>query len=389
MRRPQPLLKQRMPSGRGAMEQPNITSDGAGVLTPRFWVMVVLAGVAAGLLGALMMAILFNVQYAAFGYHEGTLQHGAEQAPAARRVGLAADRGRVRRRRVVPAAAVHQGRAVGDRRGAVERRRAAVVAPLPGHVGDLRGRHRDGRLDRPGSRAQAARRRVRQRPGRLGRPVGAAAAAAGGLRRRRRARRRLQRPAGRGPVHRRDPHRQHHPAGHAAGHRVLGDRDRHRLDIPARSRHLPRHPRLPLHLVGDDLGAAGRAGHRAGLGRLHPAHRLGLPSSRQGHRGAVRAGDRLRHPRDHRHLVPAAVRQRPGHGPRRVPRYQRLRPAAHLVRAQAAGHGPVPGQRRVRRACSPRRWPPARSSAARSASPGTWPGPAPRPAPSPWSARPP
>jgi len=52
MRRPQPLLKQRMPSGRGAMEQPNITSGGAGVLTPRFWVMVVLTGIAAGLLGS-------------------------------------------------------------------------------------------------------------------------------------------------------------------------------------------------------------------------------------------------------------------------------------------------------------------------------------------------
>ena len=85
-RRPQPLLKQRMPSGRGAMDQPNITSGGAGVLTPRFWVMVVLTGIAAGLLGALMMAILFNVQYAAFGYHAGSLEHGAEQASAARRV---------------------------------------------------------------------------------------------------------------------------------------------------------------------------------------------------------------------------------------------------------------------------------------------------------------
>jgi chloride channel protein, CIC family len=85
-RRPQPLLRRRMPSGRGAMEQPNITSGGAGVLTPRFWVMVVLTGVAAGLLGALMMAILFNVEYAAFGYHSGSFQHGAEQAPAARRV---------------------------------------------------------------------------------------------------------------------------------------------------------------------------------------------------------------------------------------------------------------------------------------------------------------
>ena len=86
VRRPQPLLKQRMPSGRGAMEQPNITSGGAGVLTFRFWLMVVLTGVAAGLLGALMMAILFNVQYAAFGYHEGSLQYGVEQAAAARRV---------------------------------------------------------------------------------------------------------------------------------------------------------------------------------------------------------------------------------------------------------------------------------------------------------------
>jgi CIC family chloride channel protein len=85
-RHPQPLLKQRMPSGRGAMEQPNITSGGAGVLTPRFWLMVVLAGVAAGLLGALMMAILFNVQYAAFGFHEGSLQYGTEHAAPARRV---------------------------------------------------------------------------------------------------------------------------------------------------------------------------------------------------------------------------------------------------------------------------------------------------------------
>jgi chloride channel protein, CIC family len=76
-----------MPSGRGATEQPNITSHGAGVLTPRFWAMVVLAGVAAGLLGALMMLLLFNVQYAAFGYHAGSLEHGVAQASAARRVG--------------------------------------------------------------------------------------------------------------------------------------------------------------------------------------------------------------------------------------------------------------------------------------------------------------
>jgi len=85
-RRPQPLVRQRLPSGRGAMEQPNITSHGAGVLTARFWALVVLTGIAAGLLGALMMLILFNVQYAAFGYHSGTLQHGVEQASDIRRV---------------------------------------------------------------------------------------------------------------------------------------------------------------------------------------------------------------------------------------------------------------------------------------------------------------
>ncbi len=68
------------------MEQPNITSQGHGILTPRFWLAVVLAGVAAGLLGALMMLLLFNVQYVAFGYHEGTLQHGVDQASALRRV---------------------------------------------------------------------------------------------------------------------------------------------------------------------------------------------------------------------------------------------------------------------------------------------------------------
>ena len=85
-RLPQPLLRQRLPSGRGAMEQPNITSHGAGVLTVRFWIAVILAGVGAGLLGALMMIVLFNVQYTAFGYHEGTLQYGVEHAPAIRRV---------------------------------------------------------------------------------------------------------------------------------------------------------------------------------------------------------------------------------------------------------------------------------------------------------------
>ena len=51
MRVPSPLIKERLPSGRGATEQPNATGDGDAALTPVFWVMVVLAGIAAGLFG--------------------------------------------------------------------------------------------------------------------------------------------------------------------------------------------------------------------------------------------------------------------------------------------------------------------------------------------------
>ena len=87
LRNPQPLLRQRLPSGRGATEQPNITSDGEAVLTPVFWVMVAATGVATGLLGDLMMVILFGMQHLAFGYHTGSLQSGVEHASAARRVG--------------------------------------------------------------------------------------------------------------------------------------------------------------------------------------------------------------------------------------------------------------------------------------------------------------
>jgi H+/Cl- antiporter ClcA len=68
------------------MEQPNITSDGAAILTARFWAMVAATGIATGLFGDLMMWILFNVQYLAFGYHSGSLQHGIEQASDIRRV---------------------------------------------------------------------------------------------------------------------------------------------------------------------------------------------------------------------------------------------------------------------------------------------------------------
>lgn len=64
---PAPLIKTRLPSGRGAMLQPNVTGDGEAALTPRFWLMVAATGVAAGLLGAALMALLFAVEHVAFG----------------------------------------------------------------------------------------------------------------------------------------------------------------------------------------------------------------------------------------------------------------------------------------------------------------------------------
>jgi hypothetical protein len=51
---PAPLISRRLPSGRGAIEQPDVTGDGEAELTPKFWLMVGLTGVAAGVFGDLM-----------------------------------------------------------------------------------------------------------------------------------------------------------------------------------------------------------------------------------------------------------------------------------------------------------------------------------------------
>ena len=83
---PPPLIKRRLPSGRGATEQPNAAGDGDAALTPVFWAMVVLTGAAAGLFGDLLMLILFAVQHLAFGYHAGTLESAVEHASSARRL---------------------------------------------------------------------------------------------------------------------------------------------------------------------------------------------------------------------------------------------------------------------------------------------------------------
>src|ERR1700758_3484295 len=60
VREPSPLIPWRLPSGRGATEQPNATGDGDAPLTPRFWVMLVITGVVTGLFADLMMLLLFT-----------------------------------------------------------------------------------------------------------------------------------------------------------------------------------------------------------------------------------------------------------------------------------------------------------------------------------------
>ncbi|HET6209669.1 MAG TPA: chloride channel protein, partial [Jatrophihabitans sp.] len=64
---PAPLLKRRLPSGRGAMLQPNVTGDGEARLTGRFWLLVLLTGALTGLAGDLLMWLLFSVEHLAFG----------------------------------------------------------------------------------------------------------------------------------------------------------------------------------------------------------------------------------------------------------------------------------------------------------------------------------
>ena len=83
---PAPLLKRRLPSGRGATEQPNAAGDGDAALTARFWVALVMTGVAAGLFGAFMMYVLFNVEHLAFNFSHGSFQDAVERSSNLRRI---------------------------------------------------------------------------------------------------------------------------------------------------------------------------------------------------------------------------------------------------------------------------------------------------------------
>ena len=82
-----PLIRRPVASGRGATEQPNVAGDAKPGLTPLFWLMVVLTAVATGLLGDLLMFVLFSMRHLAFNDHAGSLQAAAERASDLRRVG--------------------------------------------------------------------------------------------------------------------------------------------------------------------------------------------------------------------------------------------------------------------------------------------------------------
>ncbi len=353
LRRPQPLLKQRMPSGRGAMEQPNITSGGADVLTPRFWVLVVLTGIAAGLLGAVLMAILFNVQYAAFGYHSGTFQHGVEQASAARRVGsllIAGAFGGVAwflLRRYTKGEPSELDEAVWNGDGRLSFRRClgtSVISEVVIGMGASIGREAAPKL--------------------LGGASGSVLAGWGGLSAQQR---RLLVACGGG-------------AGLAAVYNVPLAGALFTAEILIGSITLP----VMLPAIACSATATATAWIYLPDHAVYPGipdYRftwsvmtwallagpvIGLISA-----GYIRLIGWVSHhrPRGTRALFapviafgilgvigiwyPQLFGKRPGHGPRRVPRHRRLPPAARPVRAQAAGHGPVPGQRGVRRPVHP------------------------------------
>lgn len=86
LRQPQPLLRRRIPSRRGALEQPNATSDDWGRLTIRFWLCLAVMGAVTGLLGVLMMLVLHTAQHIAYGYHDGLFGDAVERVSDSRRL---------------------------------------------------------------------------------------------------------------------------------------------------------------------------------------------------------------------------------------------------------------------------------------------------------------
>jgi chloride channel protein, CIC family len=86
LRVPTPILKRRVPSGRGAMEQPNVTDDGDAALSPQFWIAVVLTGIATGLFGDLLLWLLAQTERLAFHDHSGSFQSAVAAVSSTRRI---------------------------------------------------------------------------------------------------------------------------------------------------------------------------------------------------------------------------------------------------------------------------------------------------------------
>lgn len=86
VRVPAPVLRTRIPSGRGATEQPNAPVEEPARLSLRFWVLLLATGAAAGLLGAALMGLLHLAEHVAFGDESGTFEDAARHASALRRM---------------------------------------------------------------------------------------------------------------------------------------------------------------------------------------------------------------------------------------------------------------------------------------------------------------
>lgn len=70
------------------MQQPNAPAARRGMVTlaPRFWIVVLLTGIGAGLVGGGLTLLLHLVQEVSFGYSEEAFTQGVQQAPPWRRV---------------------------------------------------------------------------------------------------------------------------------------------------------------------------------------------------------------------------------------------------------------------------------------------------------------
>jgi CIC family chloride channel protein len=84
-RLPHPVIDHRIPTGRGATEQPNAGDDWPTTLSLRFWLLLVATGIATGLFAALMMFVLHSVQHLAFNYRHGYFQTAVMRASWPRR----------------------------------------------------------------------------------------------------------------------------------------------------------------------------------------------------------------------------------------------------------------------------------------------------------------